>query len=312
MMMSQQISAPLNMQSQAHIASIGNVFYNMLNILGEKEKDKRIIGLSDELKRLMQTTRYDDLLAPKAPYVGMGKVNLLKTTDLPVSDQVNFIKHGLGDALKNPTASIKSDGMQKEKMALDVEEHDHLKSSTVTFKFICFKTPWTDSEKVPKKFFFHFKFFTFPAVKTSSVTFKNEHEHAKSVSDVQGVKPGQPYYLTRTSQASNTKRPGDSENKEDTMHDPSMLSVTFSVDPSLSHIKDEDMRLAGYLYDRFLTVDVFDADSLFLYGTCKIPLFELLRQGRGSVVRAKECEMCDPESGDFRGAIQLIMTNVGH
>jgi len=28
-------------------------------------------------------------------------------------------------------------------------------------------------------------------------------------------------------------------------------------------------------------------------------------------VRAKECELCDPESGEFRGAIQLIMSNQG-
>lgn len=61
------------------------------------------------------------------------------------------------------------------------------------------------------------------------------------------------------------------------MSDPNLLSVAFSVDPSISRVKDENIRLASYLYDRFLTVDVFDADSLFLYGTCKIPMFELLR-----------------------------------
>ena len=87
------------------------------------------------------------------------------------------------------------------------------------------------------------------------------------------------------------------------MADPNLLSVTFETDPSLSKIKDENLKLAEYLKDRFLTVDVFDGESLFLYGTCKIPLFELLRQGRGTVVRAKECEMCDPESGEFRGAV---------
>lgn len=76
----------------------------MLNLLGEKEKDRRILGLADSIKQTMQTTRYDDLLAPKAPYIGFNQVNLLKTTDLPQSDQVNFIKHGLGDALKHPSA----------------------------------------------------------------------------------------------------------------------------------------------------------------------------------------------------------------
>jgi hypothetical protein len=93
------------------------------------------------------------------------------------------------------------------------------------------------------------------------------------------------------------------------MHDPNLQSVTFEIDPTISRIANEHMLLANYLHERFLTVDIFNGDSLFLWGTCKIPLFELLRQGRGTVVRAKECEMCDPESGDFRGSIQLIMSN---
>ena len=157
------------MQSSAHIASIGNVFYNLLNILGEKEQDKRIIGLSDELKTLMQKARHDDLLAPKAPYVGIGRVNLLKTTDLPVSDHVNFIKHGLGEALRNPTASVRSEDIRKDRIAMELEGADHLQASTITFKFICFKTPWGGIEGVPRKFFFSFKFFTFPPVKTTAV-----------------------------------------------------------------------------------------------------------------------------------------------
>lgn len=96
-----------------------------------------------------------------------------------------------------------------------------------------------------------------------------------------------------------------------TMADPNLLSIVFEIDPSLSKIRDENNKMAEYLKDRFLTVDVFDGDSLFLYGTCKVPLFELLRQGRGSVVRAKECEMCDPDTGDFKGALQVIMSNQG-
>ena len=61
------------------------------------------------------------------------------------------------------------------------------------------------------------------------------------------------------------------------MMDPNLLSVQFEIDPSISRIKDEHMKLAGYLRERFLTVDIFDGDSLFLYGSTKIPLFELLR-----------------------------------
>jgi hypothetical protein len=99
--------------------------------------------------------------------------------------------------------------------------------------------------------------------------------------------------------------------QKDTYQDPNLLSIIFEIDPSISRVKDENIEIAKYLKERYVNIDIFDGDSLFLYGTCKVPLFELLRQGRSSVVRAKECEMCDPESGEFRGSIQLIMSNQG-
>jgi hypothetical protein len=201
--------------------------------------------------------------------------------------------------LKHPSANVTSDGIEKEKLSLEMEGQDNLQSSTICFKFICLKTPWTGLDRLPKRFMFSLKFFTFPTVKTAVVTIKNPHEHALHQNDTEGVKPGYPYYLTKVNPLA--KRADQKD--EDTMLDPNMLAVTFSVDPSISRIVDEHMRLSKYLFERFLTVDVYDADSLFLYGTCKIPMFELLRQTRGSVVRAKECEMCDPDSGDFRGAL---------
>jgi hypothetical protein len=52
-----------------------------------------------------------------------------------------------------------------------------------------------------------------------------------------------------------------------------MVSVEFNVDPEKSGIKDEHQRLAKYLQERYLTVDIYDGDSKFLYGSCKVPLF---------------------------------------
>ncbi len=44
----------MEQNTQQQIAMIGNVFYNMLNMIGDQEKDKRIIGLSDNLKKMVQ------------------------------------------------------------------------------------------------------------------------------------------------------------------------------------------------------------------------------------------------------------------
>lgn len=151
-------------------------------------------------------------------------------------------------------------------MSLDVEIADPLKASTLTFKFLCLKTPWVGIEKFPAKFYFEFKFFTFPSVMTDKVKIKN-HLEAESKSIIAGT----PYYLQKV----NFKPMAGQQNE--LMSDSSLLSVTFEIDPSVSKIKDENIKCAEYLKDRFLTVDVFDGDSLFLYGTCKIPLFELMR-----------------------------------
>jgi len=55
------------------------------------------------------------------------------------------------------------------------------------------------------------------------------------------------------------------------------IEVTFDIDPSESKIMNEHIKLAEYLKERFLTIDIFDVKTKFFYGSCKIPLFELLR-----------------------------------
>ncbi len=63
--------------------------------------------------------------------------------------------------------------------------------------------------------------------------------------------------------------------------------------------------------DQYLTIDIYDADSQFLYAQAKLPMFELLRQTRSQVVIAKEVEACAPDSAEFRASIQMILSNQG-
>ena len=73
-------------QSQQQIRMIGNVFYNMLNMMGQKEKDTRLIELSKQVKEMMTTQQLDNLAGPKVPRLEGGVMNLLKVIDLPVED----------------------------------------------------------------------------------------------------------------------------------------------------------------------------------------------------------------------------------
>jgi len=56
-----------------------------------------------------------------------------------------------------------------------------------------------------------------------------------------------------------------------------IVTVNFEVDPSVSLIPDEHLKFAKYLKERFLTIDIFDAETMFYFGTCKFPLFETMR-----------------------------------
>jgi arginine deiminase len=41
--------------------------------------------------------------------------------------------------------------------------------------------------------------------------------------------------------------------------DDSVVQVSFDIDPSMSKVNDEHIKLAQYLKERYLTVDIFDA-----------------------------------------------------
>lgn len=146
------------------------------------------------------------------------------------------------------------------------------------------------------------RFFTFQPIITDYMSLQHNYEQMKGDKPV--LKPSTPYLLMKSS----TRKI--KENREAFMAD-NMVQINFEVDPSKSKIKDEHMNLANYLKERYLTIDIFDAQSRFYYGACKIPLFEILRQGKSQVVRAKECEIFNPETSEYKGHLQIIMSNQG-
>ncbi len=65
---------------------IGNVFYNMLNQMGQKQKDPKYTEMGQQIKHMLQTKQFDNLMGPKVPHIKQGVMNLLKVIDLPAED----------------------------------------------------------------------------------------------------------------------------------------------------------------------------------------------------------------------------------
>jgi hypothetical protein len=92
-----------DLHSKMQIEMIGNVFYNMLAAVGKKENDERLIQLSADVREMLYTRNFDDIVGKKVPHFKSGVLNLLKVADLGSEDQAKLIKLGFGDLLTNPS-----------------------------------------------------------------------------------------------------------------------------------------------------------------------------------------------------------------
>jgi hypothetical protein len=64
----------------------------MINMIGIKNRDERIIGISNELRDLIQSKKFNNLFESNVPFPGLDKINLLRTTDISMADQAKLMK----------------------------------------------------------------------------------------------------------------------------------------------------------------------------------------------------------------------------
>lgn len=62
---------------------IGNVFYNMLTLIGDKDKDPRFAELGASVKSMLQTKQFDAMVAPQVPVMKNGVMKLNRVVDVP-------------------------------------------------------------------------------------------------------------------------------------------------------------------------------------------------------------------------------------
>lgn len=70
------------------------------------------------------------------------------------------------------------------------------------------------------------------------------------------LRPDTTYFL----QQSDIRKSNISEPASASLHE-KIAQVTFNIDPSISKMPDEHIKLCEYLKDRYLTIDIFDAEN---------------------------------------------------
>ena len=88
---------------------IGNVFYNLLNHMGMDKQDPKVLEMSRQIKEMMQTRKFDNLMGLKVPHLKHGVMNLLKVVDISQDDRIESMKMGYGDLLQNPISMMRSE-----------------------------------------------------------------------------------------------------------------------------------------------------------------------------------------------------------
>jgi len=141
---------------------------------------------------------------------------------------------------------------------LDLEKKDSLSAQTISLRFVSFKAPQGKTEmKPPKRLYFQLRFFSFPNLQTDPVSLSNPALGSAEVNDVQ---MGKTYYLSKDRFIETHMGRVQSE-RHTSMTDQDLLAVTFDIDGSISKVPNENVKLANYMKDSMLNVDVFDADS---------------------------------------------------
>ena len=60
-----------------------------------------------------------------------------------------------------------------------------------------------------------------------------------------------------------------------------------------------------------MSINVYNAETNMPYGSCKIPLAQLMRQGAPSKVLAHDFDVYVPSSGTYMGSLRMMITNTG-
>jgi len=281
----------------------------------------------DKLRRdahLQPSDILDDVSRAQYPYTNRAGPqhlggNFGQVRELTRGARTRLNRHGFEGAMHEGTTSFAAAPKIAAQMAhggivarhsnvdVDLEARDPLSLHDVSIQFAGYRTVPAEMGKAitaprPRSVYFSYQFYTCQPTRTELLRLLPADE-------------GQLCVLARDDAHARDEPP---------------LSLRYVIDCSrISPTEGEEF--AEYLAHKMLFVDVWDADSLMMLGTCAIPLRRIMRQGTPAAKCAIECDVVNSEmdaqthggitsstisnggaiSGRIVGSVHIIMCNHG-
>jgi hypothetical protein len=87
-----EINMAMEGSTQVQMQQIANVFYNLVSMIGKKNNDERLLGLSTDMRDIVQSKTFKNLFDNNVPYAGFkDKINLLRVMDIDERDRDDLI-----------------------------------------------------------------------------------------------------------------------------------------------------------------------------------------------------------------------------
>ena len=228
------------------------------------------------------------------------------TREITRADKALLLQSGIRGILDDP-GDVAGLAHANEEKSVEAEISDKNVASVFLIQFLAIKPSqnaiFRDSLKpleagaehfeLPSKVYFTLNFFDFPLAKTETLSL----EKPKDTSEVSSLIYGIPYYLVRES----FLKAGTGAKEE---------ILRYEIDPSLKSQINQHIEFAKYLFNKSLTIDIWDADSLMLFGSVKVPLRELMKQGKPIASLSREYDIIHSNILSPRGGLQLLIKNV--
>ena len=158
---------------------------------------------------------------------------------------------------------------------LEREFSDKYKGSDISIRILAFKTGSTIEKTIamPKRMYFTTKFYTFGEVKTEKVILTQPNAQT-----IGRLAPDQQYLLgPLVGQAPKDPRRKDAAQQAGLQIDFSFDPNKFALSDNENPVEEQHEIFKQFMYERALTIDVWDADSTAHFGQCRIPLSLFLR-----------------------------------